>query len=80
MVRSGSRHTASGSAKDEPLPDRSFKAVVRVDAVVWKVDRRSARVRILGENGQVTFRSGDVWDVVPGHLVTLAIDRRWTGR
>lgn len=32
------------------------------------------------EDGQVTFRSGDVWDVVPGHLVTLGIDRRWTWR
>ena len=52
----------------------------RVDAGVLKVNRQSARIRILGEEGQVTFRSGDVWDVVPGHLVTLAIHRRWTWR
>jgi hypothetical protein len=51
---------------------------VRVDAGVLKVNQQSARVRILGEDGQVTFRSGDVWRVVPGHLVTLVIDRRWT--
>lgn len=60
--------------------DRSRKGITRVDAVVLKVDRQSARVRILGEDGQVTFRSGDVWDVVPGHLVTLATERRWTWR
>ena len=39
--------------------------------------------RILGEQGQVTFRSADVWGrapVVPGHLVTLVIERRWTWR
>lgn len=53
---------------------------VRVDAVVLKVNQQSARVRILGEEGQVTFRSGDVWGVVPGHLVTLVIERRWTWR
>lgn len=52
----------------------------RVDAVVLKVNEQSARVRILGEEGQVTFRSGDVADVVPGHLVTLVVERRWTWR
>ena len=50
----------------------------RVEAVVLKVNRQSARVAILGETGQLTFRSGGVWRVVPGHRVTLAIDRRWT--
>ena len=52
----------------------------RVDAVVLKVNQQSARVKILGEDGQVTFRSSDVWEVVPGHLVTLAIEKRWTWR
>ncbi len=68
-----------------PLADRSVMKhtppqPARVDASVLKVNWQSARVRILGEVGQVTFRSGDVWDVVPGHLVTLAIHRRWTWR
>lgn len=51
---------------------------VCIDAIVLKVNQRSARVRILGESGQVTFRSGDVWQIVPGHVVTLTIERRWT--
>jgi hypothetical protein len=37
---------------------------LRVGAVVLKVNERSARVRILGEEDQVTCRSGDVCDVV----------------
>ena len=56
---------------------------VRADAVVLKVNRQSARVRFLGEEGQVTFRSGDVAWPVPvaaGHLVTLVVERRWTWR
>jgi hypothetical protein len=53
---------------------------LRVDAVVLKVNRQSARARILREDGHVTFRSGDVWDLVPGHLVTLVIEKRWTWR
>lgn len=52
----------------------------RADAVVLKVNRQSARVQILGEASQVTFRSGDAWEVVPGHLVTLVIEKRWTWR
>ncbi len=55
----------------------------RVNAAVLKVNQQSARVRILGDDGQVTFRSGDLWGVVPvvpGHLVTLVIERRWTWR
>ncbi len=49
----------------------------RVDAVVLKLNRRSARLRILHEQGEVTFRSGDVWGIAPGHLVTLVVERRW---
>lgn len=59
-------------------PEASGSAeALRADAVVLKVNRLSARVRILGEQGQVTFRSRDVWNVAPGHLVTLAIQKRW---
>ena len=61
-------------------PDTSkTTAPLRVDAAVLKVNRQSARVRILGEAGQITFRSGDVRDispVAPGHVVTLVIERR----
>jgi hypothetical protein len=51
---------------------------VCVDAVVLKVNQQSARVRYLGEEDQVTFRSGDVRCVVPGNLATLAVERHWT--
>jgi hypothetical protein len=65
-----------GDSDDEP----NATEPVRVDAVVLKVNQQSARVRILDEPDQVTFRSRDVWDVVPGHLVTLVIEKRWTWR
>lgn len=53
---------------------------VRADAAVLKVNQQSVRVRIFGEDGQITFRSRDVWEVVPGHVVTLVIEKRWTWR
>ena len=62
-------------------PARSAPA--RVDAVVLKVNRRSARVRILGDERQVTFRSGDAWGAVPvapGHVVPLVGEKRWSWR
>jgi len=50
----------------------------RLDAIVLKVNQQSARIRIPGEAGEVTFRSADLFDVVPAHVVTLAIEKRWT--
>jgi len=49
----------------------------RVEAIVLAVNKRSARMRIVGE-GEVTCRSSAVCEVVPGHLVTLVIKKRWT--
>jgi hypothetical protein len=57
-----------------------LKKPVRVEAVVLKVNRQSARVRVLEDHTQVTFRSRDVGDLVPGHLVELAIGKRWSWR
>jgi len=68
------RATLLGEAPEKsPAPEPE-----RVEAVVLKVNRQSARVRIPGEIGELTFRSGGIWKVVPGHRVTLAIDKRWT--
>lgn len=53
-------------------------AALRVEAIVLAVNRRSARMRILGEKGEVTYRSSAVCEVVPGHIVTLVIKKRWT--
>lgn len=63
-------------AEDEPAlgPPR------RADAAVLKVNQQSARVRILGELEDVTFRSSDVWDIIPGQIVTLVVQRRWVWR
>jgi tetratricopeptide (TPR) repeat protein len=65
-----------GQTAEPPIPI----APVRVDAVVLKINAQSARVRVLTENGHVTFRSADVWKIVPGHLVTLVIEKRWIWR
>lgn len=62
---------------ERPAPDSSPQ---RADAAVLKINRQSARVRILGEDGHLTFRSSEVLDVVPGHIVTLVIDKRWIWR
>jgi hypothetical protein len=50
----------------------------RLEAIVLKVNQRSVRVRIPAENAQLTFRSRDASEVVPGHRVTLVVARRWT--
>lgn len=51
-----------------------------IEAAVLKVNRTSARVRILGNeaSGSVTFRTSDVWRLVPGYIATLFVEKRWT--
>jgi len=68
------RAALPGLAAPEPIAEEPL----RIDAAVLKINRQSARVRVSGESGQLTFRSGDVYQVVPGHLVTLVIEKRWT--
>jgi len=45
-----------------------------------KLNRRSARVRTVGEDGDVTFHCGVTFLAAPGHMATLRLKRRWTWR
>jgi len=49
----------------------------RVEAAVLKVGTTSARIRVLGEGGQITLRSRDAWKIAPGHIITARIENRW---
>jgi len=48
------------------------------DAVILKRNQRSARVRRLIDGEEITFRSSGFWRLVPGQVVTLHPERRWT--
>lgn len=63
-----------------PAPSVPATPTATVEAVVLRVNRQSARIRILGEEGQVTLHARDLSHIVPGHVVTLAIQERWTWR
>lgn len=63
-----------------PTQTPAPSATESVEAVVLKVNRRSARIRVLGEPGELTFRSTDVWNVAPGQIATLTIAKRWSFR
>lgn len=47
---------------------------------VLKVNARSARLRPLGRVDQVTFRCEDAFLLVPGQVVDVQVDKRWTWR
>lgn len=59
---------------DVPTPPESPRGI---EAIVLKVGQQSVRVRIPTEDVQVTVRTSDTWDVVPGHVVTLVAKKRW---
>jgi hypothetical protein len=51
---------------------------IDVDAAVLKVGTMStARIRVLGEDEQITLRSRDVFALAPGLIITLRIEKRW---
>jgi hypothetical protein len=76
MAETGERYTQARDAMLGAEPTDS-QAVTDVEAIVLKVNQRSARVRLIGEDREVTFRSGDTWKLVPGHVAELRIKRRW---
>jgi hypothetical protein len=87
QARTGETYTtARMHVLGEQMEVRAPTAIepTRHEGVILKVNLDSARVRILGEAAEVTFRSGDVNSiiepVVPGHLVSLLVDKRWTWR
>lgn len=78
MAETGERYTQAraailGQATDDERPTPA-------EAVVLKVNQRSARVRVLGEDGEVTFRSGDAYTLAPGYVAELLVKKRWTYR
>jgi len=47
------------------------------EAVVLRRSLRAVRVRVLATGEVLTVRAGDLWHVMPGHVVTLVLKRRW---
>jgi tetratricopeptide (TPR) repeat protein len=64
-------------AEAAPMPSTSPQ---RADAVVLKVNDLSARIRIPGEDGEVTFKNGDACLLMPGQVATFTLAKRWTHR
>jgi len=46
-------------------------------AAVIHRGKRAARVRVLATGEVLTVRASDLWHVMPGHVVTLVVRRRW---
>jgi hypothetical protein len=48
-----------------------------VELVVMSIKERAARCRLLGTSRTVTVRSGGLWRVVPGEIVTIRPRKSW---
>ena len=49
----------------------------RIELVVLAVMERVARCRLAGGNRVVTLRASGLWQVVPGHIVTIRPRKQW---
>ncbi|MBI2570760.1 MAG: cytoplasmic protein [Candidatus Schekmanbacteria bacterium] len=48
-----------------------------IELVVLAPKERAARCRILGSEREITLRSGDVWNMVPGEIITVRARKQW---
>jgi len=71
---------APGSAPAAAEPRPRSREGARLEAAVIRRGTRTARVRVLATGEQITVRARDLWHVMPGHVVTLALQRRWRHR
>jgi hypothetical protein len=76
----------SPSARPQPQrPHRPSKAQPgdlapgsRVELVVVAPRTQAARCRILDTGQEITLRSSDVWDAVPGEIITVTVRKQWS--
>ncbi|MBD3160531.1 MAG: cytoplasmic protein, partial [Candidatus Latescibacteria bacterium] len=62
------RHEAAAGELDLDAP---------IELVVLAPKQGAARCRILGTGRLITLRSGEVWDTVPGEIVTVRARKQW---
>jgi hypothetical protein len=67
------------SAKDRPLavPPEDLPPGERVELVVVAPRTGAVRCRVLGIGQEITFRSSEVWDVVPAEILTVTVRKQW---
>ncbi|MCC6810745.1 MAG: hypothetical protein IT381_25170 [Deltaproteobacteria bacterium] len=64
-----------GTPADEPPTTR------KLEAIVLKLNRQSARLRLLGDTkDEVTFRSSDIYGLAPGQVVSIEVEHTWSFR
>lgn len=67
--RQPKRHKAAGDDLDLSRP---------IELVVLAPKERAARCRILGTEREITVRSADVWEMVPGEIISIRARKQWT--
>lgn len=61
-------------------PDDIVAGPKAIDVVILKLNQQSARVRVLATGEQITLRSSEVCEYVPGQIVTVNMSKRWVYR
>lgn len=80
LSRSSPHFTLPTRSPCRVFPDDMTLGEGGLDVVILKLNCQSARVRILATDEQVTLRSLDVCEYVPGQIVTVNFAKRWVHR
>jgi hypothetical protein len=68
---------AAGRAKQHKATAYDLDLTGPVDLVVLSVKESAARCRLLGSDRVITLRSGGLWKVFPGEIVTVRPRKQW---
>ena len=85
-ISEGSKGTAritntlkpEGSRSSSPRLDAgSIPGGTIVDLAALEVKQRAVRCHLIGSDKTITLRAKDIWDVVPGEIVTVRTEKQW---
>lgn len=68
----------TGYSKRQKAEAGEFDLGSPIELVVLAPKQRAARCRVVGTGRELTLRSKDVWDMVPGEVITVRASTQWT--
>lgn len=76
----GSPRGEAAAVKPEPAPSALARVPTTIDGVVVRRGAHTLFLRVVGTGEELTVRAEKLWHVMPGHVVTVRVERRFRRR
>lgn len=68
---------AAAAGKPDPAPSALSRVPTTIEGVVVRRGAHTLFLRVVGTGEELTVRAEKLWHVMPGHVVTVRVERRW---